>query len=173
MRYSELVDDFKKRSANIKELKKQLREEINHHRGLSTKLWASFDPALARIKEEYTRDIKAMIKEGDTKPDDATLVELKEKARQYKEKLSAIKSKYMDGFYGKEKVKLNQEVCHSSKKIRQLEKMIADESRKNMHLHIALGLFRGTPLNKIITPTTRIKIRPESVFEFLSCITEK
>jgi cytoplasmic iron level regulating protein YaaA (DUF328/UPF0246 family) len=59
----------------------------------------------------------------------------------------------------------------AKRKIRKIEKDIRDISRKNMHQHIALSLFRGTPYCNIVSKYSKTKIRPESVFEFITEIT--
>lgn len=50
---------------------------------------------------------------------------------------------------------------------RVLERAIRQNSRKAMHMNIAVSIMYGTPLSKTVAPNTRKKIRPESVFAFL------
>jgi hypothetical protein len=66
---------------------------------------------------------------------------------------------------------LDKNLFKMKREIRKIEKDIRDLSRKNMHQHIALGLFKGVPLNRIISNNSHVKIRPESVWEFLTEIT--
>jgi hypothetical protein len=64
------------------------------------------------------------------------------------------------------------DIAKVRKEVKFIERQLKDLSRKNMHQHIALSLFRGTPLNKILSENTRKRIRPESVWNFLTEITE-
>ena len=59
-----------------------------------------------------------------------------------------------------------------NKTIRFFTKKIRDLGIKNMHHHIALCLFRGRPMNQIMSPKTTKKINAESVLGFMVEITE-
>lgn len=50
---------------------------------------------------------------------------------------------------------------------RNLVKALNQKSRKAMHMNIALSLLRGKSISDCIAPSSKKKIRPESIIEFL------
>jgi len=167
-----LVEEYKTRGDSIRKMKNELEEEINNYKILDSTYCGGIPQSIVDIRAKYYSDRKKILGSNVKPTSDEDMNRLKDLSKEYKKNVDTENNNLGIKITGYDKTELNRKICQSVRKIKNLEKQIYDSSRKNMHLHIALSLFRGTPLNKILSPKTRKKIRSESVYGFLESITE-